>query len=124
LIALGAADDYGLLVSDAVDSYRALLEAVTLHPAMGLSLNMTGNRKAAPVLGTVPDQNYAREVLQLFSVGLWAPNPDGSRVLDAAGEQLPSYSQAHVMELAPRRRATTTRPWSASSCTAATTPTT
>ena len=49
------ADDYGLLVSDAVDSYRALLETVTLHPAMGLSLNMAGNRKAAPVLGTVPD---------------------------------------------------------------------
>jgi len=98
--ALGALDYYDLLVRGAFGSYRQLLGEVTLHPAMGLYLNMAGNRKADPLLGTVPDENFAREVLQLFSLGLWQLAPDGSRLLDAAGQPRPSYTQAEVMEFA------------------------
>ena len=98
--ALGAVDYYDLLVRDAFGDYRTLLADVTLHPAMGLYLNMAGNVKADPVLGTIPDENYAREILQLFAVGLWQLNPDGTRVLDADGQPLESYSEDDVKELA------------------------
>ncbi len=98
--AFGAVDYYDLLVEGAFGNYRDLLERVTLHPAMGLFLNMAGNRKADPLLGTVPDENYAREILQLFSLGLWQLGPDGQRVLDAAGQPRPTYTQTQVMEFA------------------------
>ena len=98
--ALGATEYYDIMVRNAFGSYRQLLEEVTLHPAMGLYLNMAGNRKTDPILGTVPDENYAREILQLFSVGLWRLNPDGTRVLDAGGEPVASYTEDDVMEFA------------------------
>jgi uncharacterized protein (DUF1800 family) len=98
--ALGAVDYYDLLVEGAFGNYRDLLEQVTLHPAMGLFLNMAGNRKADPLRGTVPDENYAREILQLFALGLWQLGPDGQRLLDDAGQPRPSYTQTEVMEFA------------------------
>jgi uncharacterized protein (DUF1800 family) len=82
---------YDLLSSHAFGNYRALLEAVTLHPVMGAYLSMLGNRGPAP--GIRPDENYAREILQLFSIGLWQLNPDGSYRLDAAGARIPTYDQ-------------------------------
>ncbi len=97
---LGLVDYYDLLVQGAFGNYRDLLGAVTLHPVMGQYLNMAGNRKADPVLGTVPDENFAREVLQLFALGLWQLQPDGTRTLDAAGNPVPTYTQAEVMEFA------------------------
>jgi uncharacterized protein (DUF1800 family) len=59
-----------VLEANAFGTYRALLEAVTLSPGMGVYLNMRGNQKEDPATGRVPDENYAREVLQLFSIGL------------------------------------------------------
>jgi len=91
---------YDMLLTSAFGSYRDLLEQVTLHPVMGFYLDMAGNKKADPVLGTVPDENYAREVLQLFSIGLWQLAADGTRVLDAAGEPIPAYSEQDLMQYA------------------------
>ena len=96
----GAADYYDMLVRDAFGGYRPLLGEVTLHPAMGLFLNMAGNVKADPTLGTVADENYAREIMQLFSVGLWKLAPDGHRLLDANGQPVAAYGESAVMQLA------------------------
>jgi uncharacterized protein (DUF1800 family) len=66
-----------------------LLEDVTLHPIMGQYLNMRGNKKPVSPTFTAPNENYGREVLQLFSIGLNALHPDGSVKLDANGCRLP-----------------------------------
>jgi uncharacterized protein (DUF1800 family) len=65
--------------------------AVTLSPVMGDYLDMVNNNKANPAAGTAPNENYAREILQLFTIGLWRLNPDGTLVLDAAGKPIPTY---------------------------------
>ena len=86
---------YDALATHALGNYRELLEAVTLHPAMGLYLSMLGNRKTDTALNIRPDENYAREVLQLFSIGLVQLNPDGTPVL-AGGQPVPTYGQNTV----------------------------
>jgi hypothetical protein len=88
---------YDLLLKDAFGNFRTLLKDVTLHPAMGLYLDMLRNDKADPTLGTRPNENYAREIMQLFSVGLNRMWPDGTLVLNSAGEIVPTYDQ-HVIE--------------------------
>ena len=80
------ADYYDLLARDAFGDFRKLLEDVTLHPAMGVYLNMLGNRKPDATRNIRPDENYARETLQLFTVGLVELNPDGSVRKDAQGQ--------------------------------------
>lgn len=74
-------------------NYRELLEAVTLNPMMGLYLSHLQNQRAWPAENIRPDENYAREVLQLFSIGLWQLNPDGSRMLDGKGDPIPTFDQ-------------------------------
>ncbi|MDW8479451.1 MAG: DUF1800 family protein [Xanthomonadales bacterium] len=69
---------YDLLAEHAFGNYRALLEAVTLHPAMGHYLSMFKNRKPDEAQNIRPDENFAREIMQLFSIGLWQLNPDGT----------------------------------------------
>jgi len=64
---------------------------------MGAFLSNLYNRGDDTVTGAQPDQNYAREVMQLFSIGLWQLNPDGSRKLDAKGQPIPTYAQADVV---------------------------
>ncbi|HEX4481619.1 MAG TPA: DUF1800 family protein [Rudaea sp.] len=81
-----------LLADDAFVNYRTLLEDVTRHPAMGIFLSSIQNMKADAAANTHPDQNYAREVMQLFSVGLVQLNLDGT---PSAGDA-PTYSQATV----------------------------
>jgi uncharacterized protein (DUF1800 family) len=98
--ALGALHYYDMLVDGAFGRYRDLLEQVTLHPAMGFYLDMAGNKKADPVLGTVPDENYAREILQLFSIGLWQLQADGEPLLNQQGEPIPAYSEQDLMQYA------------------------
>jgi len=87
------ADYYDVLAENAFGNYRDLLEDVTLHPAMGVYLSMLGNEKPDPVLNIRPDENYAREVMQLFSIGLVELNIDGSEKLDAQGQAIPTYDQ-------------------------------
>jgi uncharacterized protein (DUF1800 family) len=89
-----------MLNRNAFGNYRQLLEDVTLHPAMGYYLNMIGSKKADPERGTHPNENYAREVMQLFSIGLYKLNPDGTRVLDGTGKPIPTYDQAVVAAMA------------------------
>lgn len=89
-----------LLEQHAFGNYRALLEAVTLSPAMGVYLNMRGNQKEDTRTGRVPDENYAREVMQLFSIGLVQLNADGSAKLGSDGKPLETYTQAQITELA------------------------
>jgi uncharacterized protein (DUF1800 family) len=91
---------YDVLVRNALGNYRTLLEAVTLSPAMGLFLNMFKNDKPDPATGRHADENYAREIMQLFSIGLVKLNVDGTVKTDAGGTPLPTYGQAEVMALA------------------------
>ena len=86
------ADYYDVLAENAFSNYRDLLEEVTLHPAMGVYLSMLGNEKPDPDNNIRPDENYAREVMQLFSIGLVELNIDGTEKLDQ-GQPIPTYSQ-------------------------------
>lgn len=85
-----------MLNRQAFGTYRDLLGAVTLHPAMGYYLNMLRSRKADEATGTHPNENYAREALQLFSIGLSQLNADGSMRTGANGQPLPTYDEAVV----------------------------
>jgi uncharacterized protein (DUF1800 family) len=85
-----------MLNRNAFGSYRALLRDVTLHPAMGYYLNMLQSTKDDPAKGTHPNENYAREVLQLFSIGLVQLELDGTPKLDAQGRPIPTYDEAVV----------------------------
>ena len=87
---------YDVLLRDAFGSYRQLLEDVTLHPVMGDYLNMLHNDKADPTTGTVPNENYGREAMQLFAIGLKKLNPDGSLLLDSNSLPIPTYGQTEV----------------------------
>ena len=88
-----------LLEQYAFGSFRSMLEAITLNPAMGLWLNMLGNRREDPATGRVPDENYAREVMQLFTIGIFKLNPDGSTVIEN-GKPAETYSQNDILGLA------------------------
>ena len=92
----GLSSYYDVLARNAFGNYRQLLEEVTLHPVMGVYLSMLGNQKPDPARNIRPDENYAREVLQLFSIGLVRLNPDGTRMLDGQGQPIPTYDQFTV----------------------------
>lgn len=87
---------WDLLNRNAFGNYRTLLEEITLNPAMGYYLDTLGNAKENMRTGRRPDENYAREVMQLFSIGLYQLNQDGSRV----GGGIETYGAADVSELA------------------------
>lgn len=91
---------YDLLVEHAFGNYRDLLEAVTLSPAMGIYLSMLGNEKPDASTGRRADENYAREVMQLFSIGLVQLNSNGSIRHGAGGIPIPTYQQSDVENLA------------------------
>ncbi len=86
----GLADYYDLLYTNAFGNYRDLLEKVTLHPIMGRYLSMVQNEKANPAENIRPDENYAREILQLFSIGVHELNLDGTL---KNGQPTPTYDQ-------------------------------
>ena len=94
----GMANYYDLLGADAFGNFRQLLEDVTRNPMMGLFLSMLGNDKGDA--NRDPDENYAREVMQLFTIGLYQLNPDGTQKLDANGQPIPTYANPDVMGLA------------------------
>lgn len=82
-----------MLGANAFGNFRTLLRDVTLHPAMGIYLDMLGST------GRAPNENYARELLQLFSIGTVMLNPDGTPQRDAANKTVPTYSETDVQEL-------------------------
>ena len=89
-----------LLRDNSFGNYRDVIQAMTLSPAMGHYLNMANNNKGNASKGTAPNENYGRELLQLFTLGLNQLNPDGSLVLDADGNPIPIYTQAQVTDMA------------------------
>ena len=91
---------WDMLVANAFGNYRKLLEDVTLNPAMGYYLNTKGNLKENTATGRAPDENYGREVMQLFSLGLYQLNVDGSEKRDASGNKLESYTQSDITNIA------------------------
>jgi uncharacterized protein (DUF1800 family) len=95
-----AAQYWDVLVAGAFGNFRALLEEITLNPAMGVYLNTRGNKKGNPAVGSAPDENYAREVLQLFTIGLYELNLDASNILNASGQPIETYDQATISSLA------------------------
>ena len=90
---------YRLLMNGAFGNYRDLMRAVTLNPAMGRYLNMLNNR-SQQVTGTPPNENYPREVMQLFALGTAKLNPDATPIMGAGGAPIPSYTEADVKALA------------------------
>jgi uncharacterized protein (DUF1800 family) len=96
----GLAHYWDQLNSNAFGSFRQLLEDVTLNAAMGVFLNTKGNQKEDASTGRQPDENYAREVMQLFTIGLAELNLDGSPKLDAQSTPIPSYTESDVSNLA------------------------
>jgi uncharacterized protein (DUF1800 family) len=99
-----------LLYSEAFGNFRQLLYDVTLNPAMGRFLNMVNNRCQTPTppdanvcrngLKSQPNENYAREILQLFSIGTFLLNPDGTRQVDSGGNPISTYDQNTVEHFA------------------------
>ena len=96
----GMANYYDQFETYAFGNYRDLLQAVARHPAMGIFLSHLGNQKANPALNVYPDENFAREIMQLFSIGLWKLNPDGTKQLDGLGQPIPTYGNGDITELA------------------------
>ncbi|CAH0351561.1 DUF1800 family protein [Aquabacterium sp. CECT 9606] len=96
----GAAGYLDMLGRQAFGSYRELLESVALHPVMGCYLSYFQNQKEDLSTGRVPDENFAREVMQLFSIGLYQLNLDGSVKTDARQQPLETYTAADVSDLA------------------------
>ncbi len=97
---LGAGSYYDMLGDNAFGNFRTLLEQVTLHPMMGVYLTWLGNQKEDPVTGRNPDENYAREVMQLMTIGLVQLNQDGTTRTDNLGRPLPSYTTDDIAGLA------------------------
>lgn len=96
----GITNYYDMLVKNAFGNFRTLLEEVTLSPIMGQYLSMVRNQKPNPATNSEPDENYAREVMQLFSIGLSQLNTDGSLKLNSEGMPTPTYTQADTVGLA------------------------
>lgn len=96
----GLADYYDLLLKHSFGNFEDLLYDVTLHPTMGYYLSHLNNPREIPTENIHPDENYAREIMQLFTIGLYELNQDGSRKVDSSGNWIPTYDQNDIKELA------------------------
>ena len=97
---LGFAAYIDILNRGAFGDYRTFLEEITYSPMMAIYLTYLRNQKANPSTGAVPDENYAREIMQLFSIGLVELNTDGSVRNDGSDNAIETYSTTDVTELA------------------------
>ncbi len=95
---LGLSNYYDIFINNAFGTYRDVVGAVTFHGIMGDWLSHRGNQKAGG--GLFPDENYAREVMQLFTIGLYKLNDEGVQQLDVNGDALPTYDQDDIREYA------------------------
>lgn len=98
--AFGLASYYDMLYEGAFGNYRELLEGVTYHPAMGYYLSSINNEPTNEELNIHPDENYAREIMQLFSIGLYELNLDGSIIVDEDDMPVETYDNSDIGELA------------------------
>jgi uncharacterized protein (DUF1800 family) len=97
---LGLANYYDMLLEHAFGNFRDLLRDVSLHPIMGVYLSHLRNERSDPSRGRFPDENYAREIMQLFSIGLLELNLDGTLQLDGSGDGIPTYDNDDITEMA------------------------
>ena len=91
---------WDMLNANVFGNFRTLIEEVTLNPAMGFYLNTKGNLKEDPATGREPDENYAREIMQLFTIGLYELNNDGTLKTDLLGNPKETYVQSDITNLA------------------------
>jgi uncharacterized protein (DUF1800 family) len=96
----GFAQYWDILVKHAFGNFRQLLEDITLNPAMGYFLNTKGNQKENTTTGRLPDENYGREIMQLFTIGLYQLNPDGTEKTGADGKKIETYTQTDISNIA------------------------
>ena len=89
-----------IMQRDAFGNFRQLMEDVTLSPTMGEYLDMRNNDKANPTTGTAANENYARELMQLFTIGLEMLNQDGTPQLDSSGHEIATYDQTTIQQFA------------------------
>lgn len=94
----GVVNYYDMLTMSAFGNFREMLESITLSPVMGIYLSMVRNEKADPINNIRPDENYAREVMQLFTIGLYELNAGGTPI--PIGNPTPAYTQSNVEEYA------------------------
>jgi uncharacterized protein (DUF1800 family) len=94
------ANFYDQLAANSLGNYRTVLDLVSHSPVMGQYLTFFRNQAPNAGTGVHADENYARELMQLFTVGLWQLNADGTRQLDGNGNPIPTYTQANVTALA------------------------
>jgi uncharacterized protein (DUF1800 family) len=97
--ARAAASYLDMLNHDALGNYRTLLQDVSMHPAMGQYLSSLKNVKENPATGQIPDQNFAREIMQLMSIGLSQLNLDGTKKLGANGQPIDTYTADDIYGL-------------------------
>jgi len=96
----GLADYYDVLLKNSFGNFEDLLYDVTLHPCMGYYLSHLNNPREIPEENIHSDENYAREIMQLFTIGLYELNQDGTRKTDGSGNWIPTYDQQDITELA------------------------
>ncbi len=96
----GMANYYDMLYKHAFGNFRDMLYEVSLHPMMGFYLSHINNPKSDPDNNIHPDENYAREIMQLFSIGLFELNLDGTKKLDGDGNEIPTYDNDDIKEFA------------------------
>ena len=92
------ADYYDIFMNHAFGNYRDILDDVTFHAAMARYLTYMNNPKSDTIEMIFPDENYAREVMQLFTIGLYELNNDGTEKVDTAGELIPTYDNIDIAE--------------------------
>ncbi len=93
----GSSSYYDMLARNALGNYRTLMMDVTRHPMMGRYLSHYKNRKADAALGTRPDENYGREIMQLFTIGLYNLNSNGT-IITSGGRPVESYTDTQITE--------------------------
>lgn len=94
----GMANYYDIFVNHGFGNFRTILEEVTMSPMMGLYLSSLRNSKS--INNTTPDENYARELMQLFTIGLYELNSDGTLRLNSQGHPINTYTQDTVVQTA------------------------
>lgn len=96
----GVASYYDMLIENAFGNFEDILTDVSLHPCMGVFLTHLNNPKSIPAQFIHPDQNYAREMMQLLTIGLYELNQNGTRVQDTGGNDIPTYDNEDIKEFA------------------------
>ncbi len=97
---VGLGSYFDVLKDNAFGNFRDILRDITLHPMMAGYLSHYNNPRSNPAYNIHPDENFAREVMQLFTIGLYELNQDGTYILDGNGDRIPTYDNNDIKEFA------------------------